>query len=134
MVPGVSLLDLDALGDAGTGVLPDLWALESAEEALMAAAEDYCAQIRSRSAGPTISALRTSVEAAVLEQLRRTSRGLDLPEDALLRMASAAAGAVAHAPTVLAREAAAEEDEDTLGLLRAAFGLDERRPRPGCVA
>jgi glutamyl-tRNA reductase len=128
-VPGVSLLDLDALGDTGTSVVPDLWALEAAEEAVHAAAEAYCAGIRSRSAGPTITALRTSVEDAVLEQLRRTSRGLDLPEEALLRMASAVAATVAHTPTVLAREAAADEDEDTLGLLRAAFGLAE--PGPG---
>jgi glutamyl-tRNA reductase len=124
-VPGVRLLDLDALGDAGSGVVPDMWALEAVESAVVSAAEAHCAQVRSRSAGPTISALRASVEEAAHEQLRRTSRGLDLPDDVLLRMASAVAGAVAHAPTVLAREAAAEEDEDALALLRAAFRLDE---------
>ncbi|MDQ4085659.1 MAG: hypothetical protein M3165_07565, partial [Actinomycetota bacterium] len=127
-VPGVRLLDLDALSDAGCGVVPDVWAFEAVEAVVITAAEDHCADIRSRRAGPTISALRASVEHAALEQIRRTSRGLDLPEEVMLRMASAVAGAVAHTPTVLAREAAAAEDADTLSLLRSAFGLDEPRP------
>jgi len=123
-VPGVRLLDLDDLGDTGSGVVPDLWALEHAESTTTAAAEDYCALIRSRRAGRTIAGLRDSVEQAALAQLRRTTRGLGLPEDVLTRMAHAVAGAVAHRPTVLARQAAADEDEATLELLRAAFRLD----------
>jgi glutamyl-tRNA reductase len=122
-VPGVRLLDLDDLGDAGTGVVPDLWALEGAEVATSTAAEDYCALVRSRRAGPTISALRDGVEQAALAQLRRTAKGLGLSEDVLAQMAHAVAGAVAHRPTVLAREAAADEDDASLALLRAAFGL-----------
>ncbi len=124
-VPGVRLLDLDALGDAGAGVVPDLWALEAAEAVTTAAAEDYCALIRSRRAGRTIAGLRDSVEQAALAQLRRTAKGLGLPEEVLAHMAHAVAGAVAHRPTVLARQAAADEDEATLALLRAAFGLAE---------
>jgi glutamyl-tRNA reductase len=123
-VTGVRLLDLDDLSDAGSGAVPDMWALEAAEMSTSAAAEAYCAGIRSRRAGPTITALRTSVEEAALEQLRRTAKGLGLPDDALTRMASAVAGAVAHVPAVLARQAAADEDEATLALLRSAFGLD----------
>jgi len=122
-VPGVRLLDLDDLGDAGAGVVPDLWALEGAEVATTTAAEDYCALVRSRAAGPTISALREGVEQVALAQLRRTAKGLGLPEDVLAHMAHAVAGAVAHRPIVLARQAAADEDGATLALLRAAFGL-----------
>jgi glutamyl-tRNA reductase len=124
-VPGVHLLDLDDLGDAGSGVMPDLWAMEGAEATTSAAAEDYCALIRSRRAGRTIGGLRAGVEQAALAQLRRTSKGLGLPEEVLAHMAHAVAGAVAHRPTVLARQAAAEEDEATLALLRTAFGLTE---------
>jgi glutamyl-tRNA reductase len=127
-VPGVRLLDLDDLGDAGSDVVPDLWALEAAETSTSAAAEDYCALVRSRRAGATIAALRDGVEQAALAQLRRTAKGLGLPEEALAHMAHAVAGAVAHRPTVLARQAAVEEDEATLALLRAAFGLADDVP------
>jgi len=132
-VPGVRLLDLDDLGDAGSGIAPDLWALEGAEVATATAAEDYCALVRSRRAGPTISALRDGVEQAALAQLRRTAKGLGLPEDVLAHMAHAVAGAVAHRPTVLARQAAADEDDATLALLRAAFGLADA-PASGAAA
>lgn len=132
-VPGVRLLDLDDLGDAGSGVVPDLWALEGAEVSTSAAAEDYCALVRSRRAGATIAALRDGVEQAALAQLRRTAKGLGLPEEVLAHMAHAVAGAVAHRPTVLARRAAGDEDEATLALLRSAFGLDDV-PAPGAAS
>jgi glutamyl-tRNA reductase len=123
-VPGVRLLDLDALGDRASGAQPDPRALAAVEAATSAAAECFCAQVRARRAGPVIAALRSRVEDVCLEQLRRTTRGLTLPEDALTRMASAVAGAVAHSPTVLARTAAANGDAAALDLLAAAFRLD----------
>jgi len=124
-VPGVRLLDLDGLGDTGSGVVPDLWAMEAVEASTSGAAEDYCAMVRSRRAGATIASLRDEVEQTALAQLRRTARGLGLPEEVLAHMAHAVAGAVAHRPTVLARQAAADEDEAALALLRAAFGIGD---------
>jgi glutamyl-tRNA reductase len=125
-VPGVRLLDLDALGDRACGTTPDRRALDAVEAATSAAAERYCAEIRARSAGPVITAVRSRVEDLCLEQLRRTTRGLALPDDALTRMASAVAGAVAHTPTVLARTAAADGDTAALALLAAAFRVDDQ--------
>ena len=124
-IPGVRLLDLDELGDRARGVMPDPWEVRAVEAATRAAAEAFLAEIRSRRAGPTINSLRTGVESTALEQLRRTARGLGLSEEMLRRMASAVAGAVAHEPTRLARAAAAENDEQSLALIRAAFGLAE---------
>lgn len=123
-IVGVRLLDLDDLADRGCGIAPDPDTLAAAETATDVAAERYCAEIRSRRAGPVINALRHQVEDVCLEQIRRTAKGLALSDDVLVRMASAVAGAVAHAPTLLARQAAAVDDETTLGLLAAAFGLD----------
>jgi glutamyl-tRNA reductase len=123
-IEGVRLLDLDDLSDRGSGIAPDPDALAAADAATDAAAEAYCAEIRSRRAGPMIAALRGAVEEVCLDQLRRTTKGIELPEGALARMASAVAGAVAHAPTLLAREAAAGNEKTTLALLAAAFRLD----------
>jgi glutamyl-tRNA reductase len=123
-VDGVRLLDLDDLGDAGSGVSADAGAVAAAQTVTDAAAEEYCADVRSRRAGPLIGSLRDHLQETCLEQLRRVARGMDLPEEALARMASAVAGAVAHRPSVLARQAAAEDDEAALAMLRAAFGVD----------
>jgi glutamyl-tRNA reductase len=127
--PGVTLLDLDDLGRgvAGRqvpgGQLSDGLDLAAAEAATGVAAERYVAGIRSRVAGPLIVALRSKVEQRCLERLRRQAEP-GMPEDTLRRMASAAAGAVAHRPTVFLREAAAGGDEASMRLVARVFGLD----------
>jgi glutamyl-tRNA reductase len=123
-VPGVRLLDLDALGDRACGAVPDRRAVGALEAATAAAAERHCAEVRSRRAGPVVTALRARVEEVCLHQLRRTTRGLTLSDEELTRMASAVAGAVAHGPTVLARTAAADGDAAALDLLASAFGVE----------
>lgn len=123
-LPGVCLVDLDGLGDRASGISPDTTALDAADVRARHAAAAYCAGLRSRRAGPVITAMRARVEDVCLEQLRRTARGLDLPDDVLRRMAGAVGGAIAHEPTVLARQAAAEDDAETLALLRSAFRLE----------
>jgi len=122
-VPGVRLLNLDDLSDGVGGPELDCWTTTAVEASTRAAAVAYVAELRSRRAGPTIKELRTSMEETAYEQLRRTTRGLDLPDDVVRRMASAVAGAVAHQPTVVARRAAADDDAQTLSVLCAAFGL-----------
>jgi glutamyl-tRNA reductase len=122
-VPGVRLLNLDDLSDAACGPAPDQPGVAGVEAAIGAAADAYCARIRSRRVGPLVSELQEQLQSLCLEQLRRTTRGHQLPEDVLARMASAVAGAVAHGPTVLAREAAGHDDEATLAVLAAAFRL-----------
>lgn len=122
---GVRLLDLDDLADRACGAEPSPEAVASAEAATSAAAEAYCAEVRSRRAGPLISAMRSQIENVCLQQIRRTTRGVELPEEVLLRMASAIAGAVAHRPILLARQAAAADDVDTVASLAAAFGIDD---------
>lgn len=127
-VAGVRLLDLDDLSDAGSGVVPDPRALAGAVAVSDISADAYCGDIRSRQAGPLITALRDRVERLCLEQVRRTARGLDLPEEALTRMASSAAGAVLHSPVTMARQAGAEDDHTTLAMLAAAFGVAADQP------
>jgi glutamyl-tRNA reductase len=122
-VPGVRLLNLDDLSDAACRPAPDQPGVAELEAAIGAAGDAYCARIRSRRVGPLVSALQEQLHSICLEQLRRTARGHQLPEDVLTRMASAVAGAVGHAPTVLAREAAGNDDEATLAVLAAAFRL-----------
>ena len=123
-VPGVRLLNLDDLFDAAWRPAPDQPGVMEVEAAIGAAADAYCAGIRSRRVGPLVSALQAQLQSLCLEQLRRTTRGHQLPDDVLARMASAVAGAVAHGPTVLAREAAGHDDEATLAVLAAAFRLE----------
>lgn len=128
-VPGVRLLDLDDLADRASGARPDPCAVAAVERAVDVASQSYCADIRSRRAGPIIGELRANVEDACLLQLRRTARGLGLTEDQLNRMAAAVAGAVVHGPTVLARQAAADDDQEALAVLADAFRLDVRPER-----
>ena len=122
-VRGVHLLNLDDLSDAACRPAPEQPGVADVEAAIGAAADAYCARIRSRRVGPLVSALHEQLQSLCLEQLRHTTRGHQLPEDMLARMASAVAGAVAHGPTVLAREAAGHDDEATLAVLAAAFRL-----------
>ncbi|MGH3315164.1 MAG: hypothetical protein ACRDO0_03390 [Nocardioidaceae bacterium] len=124
-VPGVRLLNLDDLSDAACRPVPYGPAVVEVEAAIGAAADAYCARIRSRRVGPLVSALQAHLQSLCLEQLRRTTRGHQLPEDVLTRMASAVAGAVGHGPTVLAREAAGDDDQATLAVLAAAFRLQD---------
>jgi glutamyl-tRNA reductase len=119
----VRLLDLDDLSDRSSGVDAPPAALARVEASIAAAAAD-CGEIRSRRAGPLITALRARVTEICADQLRRTSKGLDMPEHALARMAWTVAGTVAHGPILLARQAAAHNDTNTLVLLATAFGLD----------
>jgi glutamyl-tRNA reductase len=122
-VHGVRLLNLDDLSDAACRRTADQSGTANVESAVGVAADAYCAALRSRRAGPLVSALREQLQRLCLEQLRRTARGHQLPEEVLTHMASAVAGAVGHGPTVLAREAAGDADEVTLAVLAAAFTL-----------
>ena len=123
-VPGVTLLDLDDLADPRerTSAL-DGRHLAAVEAAAQSAAERYLAGLRSREAGPLISALRERIEELCLAQLRRTAVGQPASDEHLLRMASAVAGAVAHPPTMLMREAAAQGDTELLDQVARAFRL-----------
>jgi glutamyl-tRNA reductase len=122
-VRGVRLLNLDDLSDAACRPAPVRPGVAEIEPAIGAAADAYCARIRSRRVGPLVSALQEQLQSLCMEQLRRTTRGHQLPDEVLTRMASAVAGAVGHCPTLLAREAAGNDDEATLAVLAAAFRL-----------
>lgn len=124
-VPGVCLVTLDDLSDNASDEPRDPRALAAAETATDLQAEGYCAGLRSRRAGPMINELRARVESVCLDQLRRTGRGLSVPEEDLARMAAAVAGAVAHRPTLLLRQAVADDDVAALALVATAFGLEE---------
>jgi glutamyl-tRNA reductase len=124
-VPGTTLLDLDDLGDVVDGSTALTHAeLGTVEQATDTAVAAYLAELRSRAAGPAVRALREHLQEVCLHQLRRSAHGGILDEDTLDRMASAVAGAMAHGPTTLLRDAAARGDGAGLCQVARAFRIE----------
>src|SRR3954451_2219187 len=121
-IDGVRLIDLTGLHDAATDD-PELLAMCEAGSAMIAdAVGAFLAGIAARDAGPVIAALRQKVEATCLAQL--TSRAApETPAKELAKAAHTFAGKLLHAPTLLARRAAANGDTDTLVRLCEMFGV-----------
>jgi glutamyl-tRNA reductase len=119
-LPDVRLIDLDEVQyrDERTSTDHSVQA-----RAVDLAAAAYCRSVRARRAGPLIAELRRRLEQSCSEELRRHAGAHTFSEDGLRRAATAIAGTIAHAPTVLARDAAADDDSETLGLLARAFNL-----------
>jgi len=98
-LPGVELLDLELIGRHAS--LPELGA--GAHEHVATAAAEFAAE---RAAAPAIVALRGHIQEALDAELDRLRlRGGDARAEAALRHL---AGVLAHAPSVRARELAAE--------------------------
>lgn len=119
-LPNVRLIDLDEVQGMDARTSTDHTARAHAVDQ---AAARYCRSVRARRAGPLIAELRRQLEQSCKEELRRYAGAHAFSEDSLCRTATAIAGTIAHAPTVLARDAAADDDSETLGLLARAFNL-----------
>jgi len=118
----VRLLDLDDLG-ADHLNHPDPPEVLAAEASARESAQRYLDRLRTRRAGPLISALRASLEDVCLAKLRAGLRGSELPEQLLAEVAASVAGAVAHPPTMLLRAAAGQGDEIWLDAMAACYDL-----------
>ena len=119
-LPNVRLIDLDEVHGGDERTSTDQTAQTRAVDE---AAARYCRSVRARRAGPLIAELRRQLEQSCKEELRRHVGAHTVSEDSLCRTATAIAGTIAHAPTVLARDAAADDDSETLSLLARAFNL-----------
>lgn len=123
-LPAVRLIDLDDVQGVAAGPRDRA----AADRAVEDAARRYCSSVRARQAGPLIARMRGQLEQSCRRELRRHTSGLDLPEDTVHRAAAAIAGALAHTPTMLAREAAANDDPATLEVLAQVFNVAEAPP------
>ena len=125
-IPQVRLIDLEGIDD-GLSLDPELAAEVEAGTAIATAlARRHREQVAARRAGPVIAAMRRHVEETCLRELSRTATASTDP-DALARAARGLAGKLLHRPTIAARAAAAEGDEETLRTLCDLFGV----PWPG---
>ena len=119
-VPGVTLIDLEGLSDAGTADPVLAAALSTGAEMARAAARGFAEVLAAREAGPLIAALRRRVAEIFDDEFAGTICSGDLDREALSRTAHAVAGKLAHRTTVAARQAAAAGD---IGAMRALCDL-----------
>jgi len=122
-VPGVTLIDLEGLADAGTSEPGLAAALSTAAAMASAAAEEFAEGLAAREAGPVIAALRLRVEELCQDEFVTMSGWGDLDSDPLSRSAHAVAGKLLHRTTIAARQAAAAGDADRLRHLCEMFGV-----------
>ncbi len=119
-VPGVRLVDVEAMHDDPT-TDPDLHAvLDAADVLVTEAAQQHVDRVNARRAGPVIAAIRRQVEHTCLQQLTAAAPPTTDPDE-LARTAHATAGKLLHGPTIAARAAAAAGDSDTLRALCTQF-------------
>src|SRR4051812_25860898 len=121
-IDGVRLVDLTGLHDAATDDPEVLAMCEAGSAMIVAGAQAFLTGIAARDAGPVIAALRSRVEATCLAQLTSRAAPGTAPEE-LTKAAHSLAGKLLHAPTLLARRAAAHGDTDTLERLCEMFGV-----------
>ncbi len=129
-LPNVQLYDIDDL----QSVVDDHHALRQAEakdvEAIIAdELEAYLAWLKSRSAVPTIVALRQKAEEMAALEVERTLHRLpdlsDQEREVIMEMAHRIVNKLLHAPTVALRERAAKNDHNAyLHAMRKLFDLE----------
>ncbi|MEP7018374.1 MAG: glutamyl-tRNA reductase [Actinomycetota bacterium] len=122
-VPGVTLIDLEGLSDAGTADPGVAAALSTGAEMARAAARDFAEGLTAREAGPLIAALRRRVGEIFDHEFAGTRSWGDLDHEALSRMSHAFAGRLAHRTTVMARQAAAAGDIEAMRALCDMFDV-----------
>lgn len=122
-VPGVTLIDLEGLSDAGTADPGVAQALSTGAEMTRAAARDFAEGLAAREAGPLIAALRSRVEEIFDHEFAGRRCWEDLDHAALSRTAHAFAGKLAHRTTLAARQAAAAGDIDAMRALCVMFDV-----------
>ncbi len=129
-VPGITVLDLDAIGTAlelGTGALPS--AVTQVRDLVAGEVAEYLLRRRAESVAPTVVALRAraaevvAAELARLEQRRPELDPADLDE--VRRTVNRVVDKLLHAPTVRVKElAGSAEPSDYAAALRDLFDLD----------
>lgn len=121
-VPGVRLIDIEEMADAGIADPELAEALATAVAMADLAAQEFFDGLAGE-AGPIIAALRRRFEQVCQEELAQTAGWGALETDALACAAHAIAGKLLHRPIAAAREAADAGDVDRLGHLCDLFGI-----------
>ncbi len=120
-LPGVRLVDIEDLA-LGAAEDPELTApVVHAEALVREAARRYEEHVAARRAGPLIAAMRRRVHEVCLGTLARSRADASPAELAL--QAHRTAGRLSHPATMLARAAAAADDDATLLVLAQAFDV-----------
>jgi len=133
-LPGVQLIDLEALDD-DAGSDPGLaLALEAGTAVVASVLQRYASDVASGAAGPIIAAMRGVVHERVCRELRASRRHAGLSDEAIARIAHSVTGKLLHHPVLAIRAAAAAGDQETLERLRARYvgsvvDLDQSLPR-----
>lgn len=123
---GLAYSDVDGLGEHRTAVPADV--IERAERRCDEEARTFMRDLRSRSATPTVRALRERADLHRKTQLERALRKLSHLEERDRRvvegLAASLTAAILHGPTVALRDAPERE-----AAARELFGLDRDTPR-----
>ena len=122
-VPGVTLIDLEGLSDAGTAHPGVAAALSTGGGMARDAARGFAEGLAAREAGPLIAALRSRVEEIFDHEFAGRRCWEDIDHEALSRTAHAFAGKLAHRTTLAARQAAAAGDIDAMRALCVMFDV-----------
>lgn len=120
-LPGVRLIDLEALDDDASSDPELASALEAGAAVVASVLRRYANDIAAAAAGPIIVAMRGVVHERVGRELRQSQRHAELGDEAIARLAHSVTGKLLHHPVLAARAAAAVGDQVTLERLRVMF-------------
>jgi glutamyl-tRNA reductase len=132
-LPGVLLVDIDALADAPRQAVAAV-DMAAAERIVADEVEGFLTWVRGAEVAPTVAALRARAEEVVAAELGRLAqRRPDLTDEQRAEISHSVHRVVQrllHSPTVRVRELAAGPDGDrAAALLRELFDLEVPRPR-----
>jgi glutamyl-tRNA reductase len=127
LLPGVELLDLDSLAEAGLAPDQALAAgIEDAERIVKKEIQWFGDWTAGRQAGAIIAALRSRVEAVCSVELERSLRGRSSLSRAEAReVLRRSLAKLLHAPTIAARQAMLTGDDELISNEYRIFGLQE---------
>ena len=132
-LPGVRLIDLEALDDDASGNPALALALEAGAAVVASVLQRYASDVASAAAGPVIVAMRAAIQQRVSRELRESAEHVGIADELIARMAHSATGKLLHQPVLAARAAAAAGDQVALESLRAMFvGTADQRERLPC--
>lgn len=123
-VPGIHLIDLDVVGQHTPK--DHVESIAHAEQMIQLSVEGYLENERARMADPAILAIRSYIEEAFDHEMKIAATH-NPPEqtEAIKRSLRRLTNALLHAPTVLARQAAATGDlEEFLSALKKVSGIE----------
>ena len=129
-LPGVRLIDLEALDDDTSSDPALALALEGGAAVVASVLQRYASDVAAAAAGPVIVAMRAAVQQRVWRELRESSEHKGIADEVIARIAHSMTGKLLHQPVLAARAAAAAGDQVALESLRAMFvGTADHRER-----